>query len=87
MEIYLSHSNVMINTRQGEKKVSFELQLVNISKSEDFLQGVTHFSPCAVNCHRVYTPSVSSAAVKGFHFVLLHIPLPEEDSLVHRCTD
>lgn len=54
----------------------FEIKAANIAKDKDFFPGVTHFSSRAINSYGVYTASVTPATVKGFHFVLLHIPLP-----------
>lgn len=65
----------------------FEIRAANIPKDKDFSPGVTHFSSRAINSYGVYAAGVSPAAVKGFHFVFLHIPLPQQDILVHRSTE
>lgn len=54
----------------------FKIRAANILKDKVFFLGVTHFSSRAINSYGVHTASVSPAAVKGFHFVFLHIPLP-----------
>ena len=46
----------------------------------------TYFGSCAINSYRIHTASMTPAAVQGFHFVSLYIPLPQENSLIHRGT-
>lgn len=59
----------------------------NSHSTESYETTATHFGPCAVDGDGVHTPSMTPAAVQGFHTVSLHIPLPQEDSLVHGGTE